>query len=190
MRHFLRGILVLVVASALLPHARAAYAGDSPEVQIAKGISDTGILAVMAGAVVLPLFEDKECGKGETLRTVDAIVSASLVTIALKRLVREPRPNGQGHDSFPSGHATAAFAAATLAADRHPDQAPYWYGAAALIAYSRVRLNLHRPSEVVAGALIGFGMAKLEQRMPRGLLIAPFINPDADGGGVQAVWNF
>lgn len=180
-------VILLLFATAI---AGPAYANDSPEVQIANGISDTGILAVMAGAVVMPLLEHEELGNSEALRTADTIVSASVVTMLLKRVVREPRPNGQGHDSFPSEHATAAFAAATMAADRHPDQAPYWYGAAALVAYSRVRLNLHRPSEVIAGAVIGYGMAKLERRMPRGLLIAPFVSPEADGGGVELSWHF
>lgn len=182
--------LLLMLVFVAIGVARPAHAGDSPEVQIANGISDTGILAVMAGAVVMPLLEHEANGKSEALRTVDTIASASVVTMLLKRIVREPRPNGQGHDSFPSEHATAAFAAATMAADRHPDQAPYWYGAAAVIAYSRVRLNLHRPSEVLAGAAIGFGMAKLERSMPRGLLIAPFVSPDADGGGVEVSWHF
>ena len=49
------------------------------------------------------------------------------------------------------GHATVAFAAATMAADRHPDQAPWWYGAAALIGWSRVRKNRHRTEDVLAG---------------------------------------
>lgn len=169
---------------------RPAYAKDSPEVQISQGISDGGILAVLAGAVVMPLLDHEEQGNSEAIRAADAVVSATVVTLLLKRAVREPRPNGQGHDSFPSEHATAAFAAATMAADRHPEQAPYWYGAATLIAYSRVRLNRHRPSEVLAGAAIGFGMAKLERSMPRGLLIAPFVSPEGDGGGVEAVWRF
>jgi membrane-associated phospholipid phosphatase len=188
----MRTVVLLLVIMLLsgLGFTRLAYAKDSPEVRIAHAVSDTGTLAVLAGAVVMPLLAKEEHGKSEALRTADAIVSATVVTLLIKQAVREPRPNGEGHDSFPSEHATAAFAAATMAADRHPDQALYWYGAAAAISYSRVRLNLHRPREVLAGAAIGFGMAKLERHMPRGLLIAPFVSPDADGGGVEAVWRF
>ena len=189
----MRTVVFTLVVMLLLPgfcFTRLAYAKDSPEVQVANAVSNDGILAVLAGAVVMPLFDHEEQGKSEAMRTADAVASATVVTMILKQVVRAPRPNGQGHDSFPSEHATAAFAAATMAADRHPDQALYWYAAAAAISYSRVRLNLHRPSEVLAGAAIGFGVAKLERHMPRGLLIAPFVSSDADGGGVEAIWRF
>lgn len=182
--------LIIVLLICGLGLTRTAQANNSPEVRAAQAVSDVGVLAVLAGAVVMPLFLDQKQGKSEALRTADAVASSTLITLVLKRAVDQPRPNGEGHDSFPSDHATVAFAAATMAADRHPEQAPYWYGAAAVIAYSRVRANQHRPSEVIAGALIGFGMAKLERRMPRGLLIAPFVTSAADGGGVEAVWRF
>jgi membrane-associated phospholipid phosphatase len=166
------------------------WAGESRSVQLAEDVSSPGMLAVVAGAVVMPLLEDGKPGQGAALRTVDTLMCATLVTEALKLGVHSRRPDGRGDDSFPSEHATAAFAAATMAADRHPDQAPYWYGAAALVAYSRVRLNYHRPRDVVAGALIGFGVAKLEQSLPRGLLIAPVFDPEAEGGGVEVIWRF
>jgi undecaprenyl-diphosphatase len=56
--------------------------------------------------------------------------------------------------SFPSGHATAAFTAAVLLADRHPGP---WYALAAVVAGSRVYVGMHHASDVVVGA--GFGLA-------------------------------
>ncbi len=187
-----RLLLSLACAALLMAPVvpRTAWAGESRSVQLAEGVSGPGTLAVAAGAVIMPLLADGKQGAGDALRAVDAMACATLITEVLKRAVHEPRPDGQAHDSFPSTHATLAFAAATMAADRDPDQAAYWYGAAALISYSRVRLNLHRPREVVAGALIGYGVAKLELSLPRGLLIAPVFDPEADGGGVEVIWRF
>jgi undecaprenyl-diphosphatase len=56
--------------------------------------------------------------------------------------------------SFPSGHATAAFTAAVLLADRHPGP---WYALAAVVAGSRVYVGMHHASDVLVGA--GFGLA-------------------------------
>jgi undecaprenyl-diphosphatase len=55
--------------------------------------------------------------------------------------------------SFPSGHATAAFCAATLLGG-----GPAWYGAAAVVASTRVYVRLHHASDVVAGAAFGLAL--------------------------------
>lgn len=57
--------------------------------------------------------------------------------------------------SFPSGHASAAFAAAmTLVLSRHRLAAAAVV-MAALIAFSRLYLYVHYPSDVLAGAALG-----------------------------------
>jgi undecaprenyl-diphosphatase len=56
--------------------------------------------------------------------------------------------------SFPSGHATAAFCAATILV-RDGRSRPAWYGLASLVAVSRVYVGLHHPSDVLAGAALG-----------------------------------
>jgi undecaprenyl-diphosphatase len=55
--------------------------------------------------------------------------------------------------SFPSGHATAAFCAATLLGG-----GPLWYGAAAGVAATRVYVRLHHASDVLAGAALGLAL--------------------------------
>jgi len=69
--------------------------------------------------------------------------------------------------SFPSDHAAAAFAIAfaVLAFSRRAGIA--FLVAAALIALSRVALGMHYPSDVLAGALVGFGAATLVTTLGR-----------------------
>jgi undecaprenyl-diphosphatase len=55
--------------------------------------------------------------------------------------------------AFPSGHATAAFCAATLLGG-----GPAWYAAATAVSASRVYVRLHHASDVVGGAVIGLAL--------------------------------
>jgi undecaprenyl-diphosphatase len=64
--------------------------------------------------------------------------------------------------SFPSGHATAAFCAATLLGG-----GPAWYALASTVAASRVYIRLHHASDVAAGAAIGVAMGLAFRRLVR-----------------------
>jgi undecaprenyl-diphosphatase len=63
--------------------------------------------------------------------------------------------------SFPSEHATAAFAIATAVALRLRLPGAVLLALAALLAAGRVFLGLHYPSDVLAGAALGAGVAGL-----------------------------
>jgi undecaprenyl-diphosphatase len=67
--------------------------------------------------------------------------------------------------SFPSGHATSAFCAATLLADGDPALAPLYYTAAAVVALSRIHVRIHHASDVVGGIAIGLGLGRLARRL-------------------------
>jgi undecaprenyl-diphosphatase len=69
--------------------------------------------------------------------------------------------------SFPSGHSAAAFAFATGACDELPVLAPVLVPLAGAVAYSRVHIGVHYPSDVAAGAAIGIGSGVLATRLPR-----------------------
>jgi len=61
--------------------------------------------------------------------------------------------------SFPSIHATAAFAVATAVFFYDRTMGIVFLGLAVLIAFSRVFVGLHYPGDVLAGALLGAGCA-------------------------------
>lgn len=62
--------------------------------------------------------------------------------------------------SFPSGHTLHAVGFGVLLCAYYPPLAMVVWPFAVLVALSRVVLGLHYPSDVVAGALIGWLMAK------------------------------
>jgi undecaprenyl-diphosphatase len=65
--------------------------------------------------------------------------------------------------SFPSGHATAAFTAASiLARTGHGDA--LWFALAAVVASSRVYVRMHHSSDVIAGALVGLALGRAARR--------------------------
>ena len=81
---------------------------------------------------------------------------------ARSHALRKPRSS-----SFPSGHATSAFMAATLLVDGRRRRAPLWYAVAATVASSRVHVRIHHPSDVAAGSLIGLALGAFVRRVWR-----------------------
>jgi len=158
---------------------------DSPARKASNFASDSGNIIYLAAAVGLPLLSDGDHAKNHALRAADAIGTSVILSEGLKNLFHEKRPDSSAHDSFPSGHATAAFAAATVESDLHPHEAPYWFLGATLISYSRVRLHRHYERDVIAGALLGYGTARLELSAPRGLVLSPFIQPEDHSAGMR-----
>jgi undecaprenyl-diphosphatase len=62
--------------------------------------------------------------------------------------------------SFPSGHTLHAVSFTTIAIAAYPELALLLVPFAVLVALSRVMLGLHYPSDVLAGAAIGFAVAQ------------------------------
>jgi membrane-associated phospholipid phosphatase len=72
----------------------------------------------------------------------------------------EPKPLvGVPHSgAFPSGHASVAFACATVIAWRVPRLGVPAFVLAAAIAWSRVYVGVHWPLDVLGGAALGSGI--------------------------------
>jgi membrane-associated phospholipid phosphatase len=66
--------------------------------------------------------------------------------------------------SFPSGHASSAFAFATGVSHVVPGLSPALRAAATLVGYSRVHTGVHYPGDVMIGAFIGVTASELTNR--------------------------
>ncbi|MEO6124114.1 MAG: phosphatase PAP2 family protein [Ilumatobacteraceae bacterium] len=108
-----------------------------------------------------------------------ALAAESLVVNqGIKRLFRRERPTETGDprfhirqpstSSFPSGHASSAFVAATLLCGWSGKRsAPMWFGIAVIVAISRVYVRIHHASDIVGGAVVGLGLGAVARRVLR-----------------------
>jgi membrane-associated phospholipid phosphatase len=151
-------------------------------------VSGAGTILYLGGGTLLPLLTDGSDGGQHSLRVVDALGTSAALCYGLKEVIRSPRPDNERElDSFPSCHATTAFAVARIQSHYHPDYAILWYGGAALIGYSRLDLNRHRFADVLVGAGLGYLIGEVELGQKRGLLLFPLIRPDGQGNTVYGL---
>ncbi|MCF0074179.1 phosphatase PAP2 family protein [Dyadobacter sp. CY261] len=90
--------------------------------------------------------------KGEAM----ALTTATILKSATHTL----RPDGSSYNSFPSGHTTQAFAAATFLNEEYKGRYPWMpyasYTVASSVGLLRVANNRHYISDVLVGAGIGY----------------------------------
>jgi hypothetical protein len=179
------GSLATVVALCGLTFAPKVQAEPVTNKGFSDFVSGTGTTLYIGGAALLPLLTDGASGGQHSLRVVDALATSAALCTGLKSVITSPRPDNEKElDSFPSCHATTAFAVARVQSHYHPDYAALWYGGAALIAYSRVDLNRHRVIDVLVGSGLGYLVGEVELGQKNGLLLFPLIREDARGNTV------
>lgn len=154
-------------------------------------------LAAGAGALWMGVADD---AASDTARTSLLAAGWTLgAQLATKYTINRARPeaglgphefrgpgSGGADSSFPSMHMGLAFALATPFAQKY--NAPWLYGLAAATGFGRIQERQHFFSDVVAGSLMGYGIASLlvdEQRNRNG----PIITIGADRS-LQAHWKF
>ena len=117
--------------------------------------------------VIAALLLTRKKHRQTALEMASAMIFGSVVWIKiLKNIVRRPRPfitrsetelilRAPGGVSFPSGHSMVAFACATVIFLNNRRAGIAAYVTAALIAFSRLYLYVHFPSDVLVGSLLG-----------------------------------
>ena len=114
-------------------------------------------------------------GLRETARLSSSLgIEAVLVNGIIKTIFHRDRPehnNNSVHSlrepltsSFPSGHASAAFMAASLLAEKSSNK-PLWYGLAGVVSASRLHVKIHHASDVIVGAALGLTLGKIARKL-------------------------
>lgn len=138
-------------------------------------LGNNGLIWVILGLLLLAIKRTRMIG---LLILCALIVMLGINDVILKNAVQRIRPfivdptvknlvSAHGY-SFPSGHTAAAFAAAGVMWQT----LPRWCGGlalclAGLIGVSRIYLEVHYPSDVLGGALIGLGIAWMVVKLYR-----------------------
>src|SRR5262245_25375150 len=118
---------------------------------------------------------------------IQALAVSEGLTQTIKFATHRERPDGSGHNSFPSGHAADTFAFAT-ALERHLG----WKGAvpayifSSYVAISRLPANRHWLSDAVFGSAVGIIAGRTVTRHGRAFPIAVASVP---GGGVAVLYS-
>lgn len=120
------------------------------------------------GTLIYGLAKNDKRLKSKAIQLFVAVGGSTIITEAIKPIVNRTRPanayptliftnSPTAGPSFPSGHATLAFSTASMLALQYKS----WYVAipaylwAGTVAWSRLYLGKHYPSDVLVGALIG-----------------------------------
>jgi membrane-associated phospholipid phosphatase len=153
--------------------------------ETSKFISNTTSFVVIGIPVAL-LADGYLTDNVETIKNgwyvSSSLAVAGLFTFAAKHIFERKRPyvtyqnyivsySAESGYSFPSAHTSAAFGLATSLSIAYPEWyviAPsmLWAGS---VAYSRMNMGVHYPSDVFAGALLGAGSAWLTYKLNKWL---------------------
>ncbi len=168
---------------------------------VMKALTDPGVWKYPLFALGAALFLARgRRGAAALLALVLTVaVSDQVTSRALKPFFHRLRPSVELPDarplfgvrhtwSFPSSHAMNFFAAAPLVGEAFPAAGPAYLALAAAVAFSRVYVGDHWPSDVVVGALLGSCIGWLGRRALRravatwGRREAPSATPGRGGG--------
>lgn len=127
--------------------------------------SDIGVFSLAAVSMGYPLVTGDTQG---ALQAGGSFAAAELVAFGLKEAFPEWRPDRSDRKSFPSGHTSGAFAAATSMFIREGAEAGIpALAVAAFVGVARVKADKHHWYDVLAGAAIGGGSGFLITHKPK-----------------------
>lgn len=126
-------------------------------------LNTQGIIIFILATLVYQYFIIKN--KEATLHSIFSLTTAFILTVVLKELFLIPRPFMMNHSqagaglvylsSLPSTHAALAFALATTVALHQKKEGIFLLVIASLISLGRVIAQVHYPSDIAVGILIG-----------------------------------
>jgi hypothetical protein len=156
-----------------------------------KLLGNGGILVGLSlGTYALGRATDNRVVSHLGMDLVRSLAVSGAITYAIKLSVRRERPNGNCC-SFPSGHASATFAIASVLW-RHLGwkAAVPTYSVATYVAVSRLHSNVHFLSDVVFGSAIGIVSGRAVTRHDRHFWGFYPMPVPGGGVGVMAVASF
>lgn len=177
-----------MIRSAALAAALAVAAPAAASDKDWDTASTVGVGALAAWSIGVPAVTGD--GQG-ALQAAGSIGTAYAVSTGLKEIFPEMRPDGSDNRSFPSGHTSAAFGAATSILERRgPGEGIPAIALATFVGIARVAADKHHWYDALAGAAIGTGSGLLLTRplADRRVAIAPWI--DSAGGGASVAMAF
>lgn len=132
-------------------------------------LGDSGFIWILASLAMLCFKRTRKCGVLTLLTMGLCLIFGNLL---LKNLVARPRPfmidpsiplliPAPGEYSFPSGHTMHSFAAATMIFLHNKRMGIAALFLAALIAFSRMYLFVHFPTDILGGMTVGILAAVL-----------------------------
>lgn len=126
--------------------------------------ADAGRALLIGGAATAPLIRRDWRA---SINASAVIFAVSTATKVIKMSWREPRPDGEDRQSFPSEHAVDGFAAAAIIGrELNPKIGLAAVGLATAISLARIFSGKHYVADVIAGAGIGFATARFAHPRP------------------------
>jgi membrane-associated phospholipid phosphatase len=153
------------------------------------------------------LYSHNEEARHAVLTGAEGIGLSSLLTLGIKHAFGRERPNAgegpraffKGGQSFVSGDATPAFAAAAAlseAFDYHWWAAVPAYSLAVMTGVGRMGKDAHWASDILGSALVGAGTTELlfylhrQREKPTSLIILPMMVPGGRATGLSVGFNW
>jgi membrane-associated phospholipid phosphatase len=163
----------------------AAYFRNTKSFNTFRTIFNGNAMSIGMGATAAGMYAIGRVRKDSKMQRTalyagEAMADAALVQTVLKDATMRLRPISypasgwfvtsssptkyiRGNGSFPSGHSMVAFAVATVIARQYRNHrwVPYAaYGAASLVGFSRLTLNVHFLSDVFMGGALGYTISR------------------------------